>query len=125
MEAPRDEALGSDHNRAMPGMDTPVRLHRLSATMALITDALATARLTRLITKDSITDRLRWPIIRGSAQGQLPEWCGEFIRCPWCVGMWAAAGVIAARRFAPRAWAPISAALACSEVAGLLGSRAR
>lgn len=93
--------------------------------MTLLADALATARLTRLVTKDDITDRLRWPIIRRSADGRLPAWCGEFIRCPWCVGMWAAAGVITARTIAPRAWRPLAAVLACSEVAGIAGQLLR
>lgn len=84
-----------------------------------LVDALATARLTRLVTKDAILERLRWPIIRGSATGRLPAWCGEFIRCPWCVSIWAAAGVVAARRLAPRSWGPVAMMLASSEVAGL------
>lgn len=100
------------------------RTHRGSTgALAFTVDALATARLTRLVTNDTIIDRLRWPIVRASADGRLPEWCGAFIRCPWCVGMWAALGVLAARRINPRVWTPIATALACSEVAGLRGSR--
>lgn len=84
-----------------------------------VLDALACARLTRLITRDTITDRLRWPLIRRSANGELPEWVGEFVRCPWCVSIWVAFGIVAARRTIPRAWAPVAAGLAASEVASL------
>lgn len=46
----------------------------------------ATARLTMLITEDTITGFLRAWVMRraGGPQGLAYQW----IRCPWCVGLW-------------------------------------
>lgn len=44
----------------------------------------------------------------------------ELLECPWCVSIWIAAGVVAARRIAPRLWGPIAALLAASTIAGVL-----
>lgn len=54
----------------------------------------ATARLTMLITEDTITGPLRAWVMRraGGPQSLTYEW----IRCPWCVGLWIAAAVTAA-----------------------------
>lgn len=83
--------------------------------MKLLVDTLAVARLTRLVTRDRITRRPRnW------VWEHAPEPIAALVDCPWCVSIWAAAGVVAARRFAPRAWSPVAAALAMSEVAGIV-----
>lgn len=82
--------------------------------MSGVIDALATYRLTRLVTRDRITARYR-DAIRGPYDG------GEhFVDCPWCVGMWIAFGVVAARRLAPALWSPVATALAFSAVAGIV-----
>lgn len=82
--------------------------------MNLLVDTLAVLRLTRLVTRDRITRRPRnWVWEHAS------EPIAGLVDCPWCVSMYVAFGVVAARRFAPRAWSPIAAALAMSEVAGL------
>lgn len=50
----------------------------------------ATARLTRLITEDTITAPLRLAVMnRWGPQSKPYEW----VRCPWCVGLWTAYGV--------------------------------
>lgn len=84
----------------------------------MIRDALAAARLTRLITRDAITARARVEVQVRAAEGQLPDWLVTFIYCPWCVGVWVALGVVVARRF--RWWAPAARFLALAEVASLL-----
>jgi hypothetical protein len=57
--------------------------------------ALATARLTRLITEDSITEPVR---DRVSARHELLD---ELVHCRWCAGVWAAGAVLVADRVAP------------------------
>jgi hypothetical protein len=42
------------------------------------------------------------------------------VTCRWCSGMYVSLLVVAARRFAPRAWHPLSTALAFSAVAALM-----
>jgi hypothetical protein len=86
-------------------------------------DALATARLTRLLTQDSITEPFRVRVERAEGAGHLPLGAGEFVSCPWCVGVWVSAAVATARRVAPRAWNVAAGVLACAEVAGLLAAR--
>lgn len=54
----------------------------------------ATARLTRLITTDHITGRLRALALHqraGGPDGSL----SYFLTCPWCVSFWVALAVIA------------------------------
>lgn len=63
---------------------------------ALLTVAIlfgATARLTRLVTLDTITAPIRAGMIR--RLGPKSMWV-EWIRCPWCVGLWLAFAVTAA-----------------------------
>lgn len=111
----------------------------------LAVDALAVSRVTRFVTRDTLGEFVRAPVIRlayGWANGiqgltdedlhrSKREWDGvvdsdddppklaTFVRCPWCVGMWVAAGVAIART-RPRWWAPAARALALSQVAGLI-----
>jgi hypothetical protein len=121
----------------------------------LALDALAAYRLTRLVTKDTVTRPLRARLIRHAYENS-PGWIGlasdsdgqgvhaltqtesewdemphddddtpklaAFIVCPWCVGLWISLGITAARRYTPRAWAPLAHALALSTMAGLLAS---
>jgi hypothetical protein len=83
--------------------------------LALVVDALAAYRLTRLVTQDRITQPLR---------DRLDGLPGELVRCSWCVGIYAAFGVVAARRLVPRGWAPIGDALAVAAVVGLISENA-
>lgn len=118
-----------------------------------IVDMLAVHRLTRLVTRDTITrpvrariiaiaygtDEWRWP--NGTVPvGEMsaltePQWdqrphddddapkLAAFIICPWCVGLWISGFVVAARRYAPVLWEPLARALATSSVAALVASR--
>ena len=85
----------------------------------LTTDALATFRLTRLLLEDSIFDTPRRWVRRQLMRGQHAKLL-ELTGCPWCASVYIAAGVVAARRVAPRVWGPISTGLALSAVAGLV-----
>ena len=52
-------------------------------TLALV--ALATYRLTRLVTADKITERFRdW------ANGRKRSWPGYLVGCDWCLSIWLA-----------------------------------
>jgi Protein of unknown function (DUF1360) len=57
----------------------------------LLVAGLATARVTRLITKDEITSPLRKLAHRLDPQARH---IGAIVICPYCAGVWAAAGVL-------------------------------
>lgn len=84
----------------------------------LIADMLAVFRLTRLLNKDTILDEARHRFDAATI-AEHPK-LYELAHCPWCLGMWLAAGVIGLRMAQPRLWSPIAKMLACSAVAGLL-----
>lgn len=60
---------------------------------------LATARLTRVVTSDTITDSLRtrifmkWPPENHGRHRAHP--IGQLIDCPWCSGWWIAGATVA------------------------------
>lgn len=91
----------------------------------LALDALAVARLTRLVTTDTITEPVRnWlAVIRPGRLAERPR-VAEFLTCPWCISFWIAIGVVMLQTLAPSACLPISAVLAFSQVAGLLAAQA-
>lgn len=105
--------------------------------MALAVDGLATYRLTRLATADVISEPVRQAVLRRvgaepppgrddpTAQEVVeslehPPRLATLVTCRWCAGIWIAAGVAAARRFAPNAWDPIARGLALAAGAVLL-----
>lgn len=103
----------------MPGPFT------LSPGLWALLDVLATYRLTRLVTHDRITEGLRRRIagqdevFGGMARPQV----FDFITCPWCVGVWLAAAVVAATALFPLEWRYGAYVLACAAVAGFLMER--
>lgn len=62
----------------------------MTAVLAVVIMFGATARLTRLVTEDTITGPIRAALIR--RRGPKSLWVA-WVRCPWCVGLWLAAGV--------------------------------
>lgn len=76
--------------------------------------ALATHKIARLITKDSVTSWLRAPFVRleeksgtnsleERPRGQgLQRSIGELLSCPECTGQWVAGGLLAGMLHAPR-----------------------
>lgn len=84
-----------------------------------IVDALACHRLARLIVDDVVFDGPRAHVM-GALHAAGWEKGKELLRCTWCVGVWCGFGVVAARRYAPRGWAPVARALALADVAGHL-----
>ena len=93
------------------GRRPPERVHPYD--LALF--SVATHKLSRLITKDSITSPLRAPFTRfkgvgGPAeldeevrhQGGIKHSLGELLTCPFCLGMWISTSFSAGLVFAPR-----------------------
>lgn len=90
---------------------------------------LATHKLSRLLSKESVTSPLRAPFTTfdGSAgEAELHEEVrgdgvrgavGELLTCPFCLGQWVATGLVAGLVFAPRA-----TRLAAATLATLAGS---
>lgn len=90
----------------------------------LIVDALAVARLTRLVTEDTLPplEAARERAYAVVEQRHGAAWA-EGITCPWCVSVHLAAAVLVARRVAPRAWSTAARGLALSYAAGWLNTR--
>lgn len=83
--------------------------------------ALTTARLTRLVTDDRVTERLRVALARRRPEGML----AYFLYCPWCVSMYAGA-VVAGSWWAwgGQTWhTALMLALSASYTTGYLASR--
>lgn len=104
----------------------------------LLVDALATFRLTVLVTADAITDRWRdwirrrgWTYDAGRPELPIPvptmlgarfRALHTLVTCPWCISIWLAAGVVIVTRLVPDVWQYAAMALALSAVAGRLGA---
>lgn len=89
-------------------------------TITLLVAALATARITRLVTTDRITEAPReWALRRLDLNGLL----SYLITCAWCVSVYAGAGVVAVIAWGPSWSVWILTALAFSYVAGYLASK--
>jgi len=87
----------------------------------LLIDALACYRATRLVTRDSV------PIFRVPRDAVLDRWgdsaIGEWVTCPWCMSIWLAAPIVAARILAPQWWTPLALVLTYSAITGWLSGR--
>ncbi len=87
-----------------------------------VVDALAVARLVRLIQEDDV------PV--GPAREWVLDVFGEakvtdLLTCVWCLSPWVAAGVALARHRFPRAWPVAARILAGSQVTGQLSQMGR
>lgn len=83
-----------------------------------MTDLLAVWRIVRFIQRDSLIETQREWVINNWGGGHLR--LGELLQCPWCLSIWVAAGVVAARRLAPRVWGMVARGLAFSAGAGVI-----
>lgn len=101
----------------------------------LLLDALAVARLTRLVVTDTILAPLRARLI-GSRPSTTRDLGGErilvaarprlaeLLSCPWCTSPYLAAIVVACQALAPAVWIYPSAILAFSLLAAMIAERA-
>jgi hypothetical protein len=87
--------------------------------LEIAVDLLATYRLTRLATADAIGEPARLAVEERRGEDSK---LATLVRCRWCAGMWIAGGVVLARHLVPKAWDPMSKALAFSAGAGLLAA---
>jgi len=59
--------------------------------MKLVVMALATGSISMTLARSRMFREVRWWLARGR-----PEWVWDFVKCPWCMSHWIAAGVILA-----------------------------
>lgn len=93
---------------------------------------VATHALTRVVAKDQVTSFLRAPFVRfqeDSTAGEVEEVSrgrgmqkalGQLLGCPFCLGPWVAAGLLAARAVAPRQARWLGSVLALSAASSFL-----
>jgi len=112
-----------------------------SAFLVLATIALASYRVQRFITADSLTDPLRaWLWNRAFTEGGYDAQADrmtivkrsrawwypyELLRCSWCSGVWTSAAGFALWTWAPWSWLwhPAVMIAAVSGIQGFIGSR--
>lgn len=85
--------------------------------------ALATARLTRLVTTDTITERVRERVWRRFG-GPGESLAGYVITCNWCVSIYASSLLTAWYMMSEKSAITVSTILALSMAAGFLANRA-
>jgi len=94
--------------------------------------ALATQKLSRVITKDKVTSALRAPFTeiegkggageleeRGTGRG-LRRAIGDLLTCPFCLGTWIASGMVYGYVFSPRITRTLASIFAVSGAADFL-----
>lgn len=93
---------------------------------------IATHKLSRVITRDKVTDFLRAPFTRREGHAHINEVndkprghglqraMGELVSCPFCAGTWIAGGLAVGLVFAPRFTRVVEAAFAALSVSDLL-----
>jgi Protein of unknown function (DUF1360) len=94
--------------------------------------ALATQKLSRVITKDKVTSAFRAPFTEKEGEGGpgeveerargrgLRRAIGELLTCPFCLGTWIASGFIYGYVFAPRVTRTLASISAVSGLADFL-----
>lgn len=80
--------------------------------------SLAAYRLTRLITRDTITAPLRDRV--WASYPPETSRLGYLLTCEWCTSVWAGSALHISRMLAPRTTTAVEAVLAVSAVTGLL-----
>jgi hypothetical protein len=105
---------------------------RAMSPMDLALMGLATAHLSRLITKDSVTSVLRVPFARfeePAGEGEVNERVvgrgfrhalGELLTCPFCAAQWVATGLVAGRVAAPNLTAAVVSVSAVARLSDYL-----
>lgn len=69
--------------------------------LTLVLVALAAARITRLVTTDSIADPVRDWLLDLPRSERAAEWWADLVSCPWCAGWWVAVAATLVLSFAP------------------------
>ena len=94
--------------------------------------AIATQKLSRVITKDKVTTAFRAPFTEVEGKGGAGELeerpkgrglrraVGELLTCPFCIGTWIASGFIYGYIFSPRVTRTVASIFAVSGIADFL-----
>jgi hypothetical protein len=88
---------------------------------------LASYKIGRLVAKDDVTSWVRAPVTRDE-DAQEPERegmaraLGELVTCPYCIGVWASAGLTGALVLRPRETRLVTTAFAAQAVADFLNA---
>lgn len=93
-------------------------------------DALAVHRVTRLATRDEITENIRKMLeaeieltrTTGIISQGLADKLTYVLRCDWCASIWIAMTVAALKKYIPDVWGKIRLVLAASTVTGMIAS---
>jgi hypothetical protein len=108
----------------------PLPVRPRAADIALV--ALATAKVSRLFTRDVVTSPLRAPFARFKSGGGPSEVnedarghgsrhaVGELLTCPFCMGQWVATGFVFGLLFAPRITRQVAGTFAALEAVDFL-----
>lgn len=91
--------------------------------LEIVALVLASARVTRLITHDSIFTPVRqWVLIRAERHSIARlQWWDELLSCPWCTGMWVSFAATAGWLTLPRETTlVIASTLALAYLVGVL-----
>jgi hypothetical protein len=83
----------------------------------MLTDALATFRITRFITEDYLAEPFRDAVEQRFGDESKITY---LVNCPWCTSIYIGGVVVVARNLLPRVWQPVASALAMSAVASLI-----
>lgn len=94
----------------------------------LVVDVMAVYRLTRLVTRDEITEPLRVMVEKELDSVGESGWISSgttgklkyVLRCDWCASMYVAAFVFYYRNRNPQTWEAVAPVLAASAATGLL-----
>lgn len=98
--------------------------------MIFIVDCLAIYRLTRLATRDEITEGLRETIEKelGTAVDaklitkKTEEKLVYMLRCDWCVSIWVAVFALILKKYVPDVWNNLKYVLAASAATGMIAT---
>lgn len=90
--------------------------------LTFVVAALATFRLTRMVTTDDLPvfARPREALLRRWTRGKASSWKADGLTCPWCVGFWVSAIVVAVLEATGSVPRPGLVLLALSTTVGLL-----
>jgi hypothetical protein len=89
--------------------------------LRLVIDIAAVYRLTKLATHDVILQDIREKIWEKFPPESTK--IGYLTTCPWCMSIWAGAGIFALRKVSPETADYVSSVLAASAVAGIADSK--
>lgn len=98
--------------------------------MTFLIDVLAIYRLTRLATRDEITESLRETIEKelGTAVNAklITEKTGKklvyMLGCDWCMSFWVSLFALALKKYVPNLWDNLKYVLAASAATGMIAS---